>query len=125
VYGYATNGVEDLADTINGIHAMIPEDEVATFSVYVIAEDYWPLPWYIRQIPQVGYFDEVPSEAITPTILLTDMERSHVAMRLGHSADPVRIYGLLPERPLFLFTFDELWKDYLGQLNKINSGGGK
>lgn len=28
--------------------------------VAVVGSDYWPLPWYLRRLPEVGYFDKMP-----------------------------------------------------------------
>jgi hypothetical protein len=37
--------------------------------VAVVGLDYWPLPWYLRRIPSVGYFDTLPSGHFEALIL--------------------------------------------------------
>ena len=59
--------------------------------IAVIGTNYWPLPWYLRGFPQVGYYEEVPT-AIPPafsTYLLCDQ-----AMEKTVSGGEERLWGV-------------------------------
>jgi uncharacterized protein (TIGR03663 family) len=54
-YAYAHTG-EDLLDLPAGIDRLAQERSIASPRIAVIAEDPWPLPWYLRHLPGTGYF---------------------------------------------------------------------
>ena len=72
-------------------------------SVFIIAmdDDYWPFPWYLRHLDNVGYWNHVPQNARNASIILIspDLEKELVNV-LYEEAGP-------GELSLFLPLFDE------------------
>jgi len=80
--------------------------------VVVIGEQYWPLPWYLRDLPKVGYWESLPAPAEDlPLVLVTGSHADRVADRLRdtHRAFP---YGLRHEYLVFLYVREDLWQLY-------------
>ena len=47
--------------------------------------DYWPLPWYLRNLKQVGWWDAVPADPFAPVMIVSaklhaglDEKKTHV-----------------------------------------------
>ena len=52
--------------------------------VRVIADEYWPLPWYLRDLPQVGYYAEPPSDCDAAFLVVAPEKLEAVRSRLRH-----------------------------------------
>ena len=64
--------------------------------VQVISTDYWPLPWYLRRLPPVGYWSDVPP-AITGNIVITSPDLlPAVQAKLGPGWK-MEYFGLRPD----------------------------
>lgn len=50
--------------------------------IRVISEEYWPLPWYLRGIPQVGYWSTAPAECDAALIIASSAQADVVRARL-------------------------------------------
>jgi hypothetical protein len=73
--------------------------------VAVFASDYWPMPWYLRAMPRVGWWNAaVGAGRGAPPVVVADIAAGDmVGAQLG--AGYVRsFYGLRPEVPLVVFT---------------------
>jgi uncharacterized protein (TIGR03663 family) len=67
--------------------------------VMVPGGDYWPLPWYLRDL-QVGYYAGVPEpNEIGPLILISDKLEGTLANRLYKEMPPER-------RQMYMYLFD-------------------
>ena len=78
------------------------EDGVRT-PVYVIAKDgdYWPFPWYLRNLQQVGYWDHVDASACQSPIILA---------QAGYAQDLLRVFYTVPppgQKHLYMPLFDQ------------------
>jgi hypothetical protein len=73
--------------------------------VAVPGQDYWPLPWYFRDLPYVGYTSEVPNE-VGPMILLSDTLEGALG-RVFFEETPVeqrRMYLYLFPKPHYIWA---------------------
>jgi uncharacterized protein (TIGR03663 family) len=97
----AVNTVRDYAATVGLGHS--PERRL---QIAVPGKDYWPLPWYFRDLrPYVGYTSEVPND-VGPMILISDALESALARRL-YEETPVeqrRMYLYLFEPPYYIWA---------------------
>jgi uncharacterized protein (TIGR03663 family) len=78
-------------------------DEHSPFIIAVVAEDYWPLPWYLRSFNHVGYFSHLP-ETLEPRAVISSIaEAPRIAKQLGK--EWVQEYvGLRDDILIVLFT---------------------
>ncbi|HYP17890.1 MAG TPA: flippase activity-associated protein Agl23 [Opitutus sp.] len=53
-----------------------------TAPVRVIGDEYWPLPWYLRGLPQVGYWTSPPKECDGALVIVSEPHADEVRARL-------------------------------------------
>ncbi|MEM1297345.1 MAG: hypothetical protein AAGH89_18415, partial [Verrucomicrobiota bacterium] len=83
--------------------------------IAVIGEQYWPLPWYVRGLGQVGYWDELPKNAgKMPILILMPIAYQEHAKTIDqtHAVFP---RGLRDEFPMFVAIRNDVWKAYQEQ----------
>jgi uncharacterized protein (TIGR03663 family) len=79
--------------------------ETMPIQVAVPDGDYWPLPWYLRDLPAVGYTSTLPQE-VGPLILISDELEDALVRKLYVETPPERrqMYMYLFERPYYLWA---------------------
>jgi hypothetical protein len=70
--------------------------------VAVVGADIWPLPWYLRRCPTVGYWPVLPTSPEATVVLSSADQSEAVSRRLGPGWKS-EIYGLRPEVLAILF----------------------
>ena len=66
-----------------------------TQPVRIISEEYWPLPWYLRGLPRVGYWSAPPDDCDGALVIASASEAPAVRARL-HGAYRESFLGLRP-----------------------------
>jgi uncharacterized protein (TIGR03663 family) len=86
----------------------------AQTGITIVAADYWPLPWYLRDYSRVGYFGRMVASN-EPIIIATQGQADEVITNFGDRYQQVHsgfnLAGSFPLRPgvdLLLFTRREL-----------------
>jgi len=76
VYAHPTTDVYEISDRIHEIADIHPDGKNMFIEVIYPGDDYWPLPWYFRSFPNVGWWNHVDlSVPAAPVILASpDME---------------------------------------------------
>ncbi len=105
--------VERVAALLGELAELFPD--VRSGPVAVIGSGYWPLPWYLRELPAVGYWETIPEEAMDfPVLLALPAERAAVHERL-EATHAVLPRGLRADTAVFVFIRHDLWERYLDQ----------
>lgn len=83
-------------------------------TISVIGPRYWPLPWYFRDLPKVGYWPTPPEDLSTHALVVampdfapalsTKLADSHVAIP----------EGLRSDTPVLLFVRKDIWEKSTG-----------
>jgi hypothetical protein len=71
--------------------------------VRVISEEYWPLPWYLRGLPRVGYWSAPPPDC-DGALVITSMSQVEVVRAQLHGHYRESILGLRPGFLCIVFT---------------------
>ncbi|MGA0846216.1 MAG: flippase activity-associated protein Agl23 [Luteolibacter sp.] len=94
--------IERLDEWLGRLKSALPDDALAP--TWVIGQDYWPLPWYLRRLEQVGWSSELLPTDLTAAPLVfampemaaalnTQLEETHIAWPRGLRAEvPVMMY---------------------------------
>ena len=53
-----------------------------TCSIHVISEEYWPLPWYLRGLPRVGYHPAPPDDCDGALVITSQAQADAVRAKL-------------------------------------------
>lgn len=82
--------------------------------VIAAVDDYWPLPWYLRGMDNVGYWpDAASAEGVSADIwIATAKEAVPLAERLGAEFRP-EIVGLRMDTPVYVFIRESVWRPWI------------
>jgi len=101
VYAHTRREFLDLVDRLQEIAARNPSGVLT--NVTVTAVNYWPLPWYLRDYPHVGYWGRVvPTQE--PVVIAEESQQAELKPILGDHYDRVGTYDLRPGVVLVLFV---------------------
>ncbi len=99
---------------LSDIRRHVPDDN--TLPIAVAGESYWPLPWYLRNVAEVGYYDVLPEHATSyPIIILmpSSFESGSNSLESTHMFIPK---GLRDDFPLILAVENSVWSRYQSSL---------
>jgi len=71
--------------------------------VRIVSEEYWPMPWYLRGLPRVGYWTTAPDECDGALIIASAGQAEAVQARL-HGKYQLAYLGLRPGFVCVVFT---------------------
>lgn len=121
VYAHTAPDTVRLASRVHELAALDPAGLRMLVEVYATGADYWPLPWYLRDLPRVGYWNELPSRGLVVTgspappvvIASQDLEGPlDVALGAGYHKE---YYGLRPGVLLALWARQDLWERFVAK----------
>lgn len=114
VYSHTSTNVPQLVARLQEFAKLRPHG----LSVQVIDRDYgWPLPWYLRKMPNIGYQFDVPAQLDAAVIIADSDKKEEVAAKLGGRAyESSSIYGLRPNVMLVMFVEQSLWNEFRAQV---------
>lgn len=104
-YAYA-HTVDGLLDLLPQLEKLAREQNLASPRIAVVADDPWPLPWYLRKFSQVGFWK--PGEDSGPAnFFITSPE---AAEKLGDRLQGFRpqFFGLRPEAVVILWSLEQV-----------------
>ena len=64
--------------------------------IVVISEEYWPLPWYFRDLPLVGYWN-TPPDACDGALVITSASQAEAVRARLHGKYREKLVGLRPD----------------------------
>ncbi|RPH36083.1 TIGR03663 family protein [bacterium] len=97
VYAQAVDDIVTVADAVRNIAHSAPEGEEMPVQVICEGDDYWPLPWYLRSLTNVGYWNHMGTELIpTPVILASPEVEDALLKKLYESPPPGERYLYVP-----------------------------
>ena len=116
VYAHTVPDAVRMARRIHDLSALHPDGARMQVSVIAPPHDQWPLPWYLRAMPNVGYWEE-PGDAVAeaaPVIVSVVANTERLDARLGE-AYVSEFFGLRPEVLLALYIDADLWNRFLAR----------
>ncbi|MBM4154723.1 MAG: TIGR03663 family protein [Lentisphaerae bacterium] len=104
------------SDLLNGVRTILDAAAVApegrSMLVRVVSPEYWPLPWYLRSLPNVGYWTEVPQPADAPVVVASPNLMPALEAALKDRYVP-SVAGLRPGVALQVLVREDLWTKLL------------
>jgi hypothetical protein len=115
-----------LVERVREVAAAYADPQAVPIEVICPDDDFWPLPWYLRDLQHVGYYRQVPGQS-TPLVIIVDPKvKPALIKKLFETLPPGERYlyaELLPEdeprgwrlrRNYFLQAYvrSDLWDAY-------------
>ena len=89
VYSHTTPKIPELAHRVHELAALHPDGAKMRIEV-IQAENGWPLPWYLRDLKNVGYSKDVPDDLDSPPIIIADsVNQEKILAHFAPKAAPV------------------------------------
>jgi uncharacterized protein (TIGR03663 family) len=100
VYAHPTTDVFAMTQRVKEIARVHEHGNNVQIHVICPDDDYWPLPWYLRDFPNVGYWNDVTDKAASASLIIASAKvRPQLLTTLYDSALP-------GQRPLYVPLFD-------------------
>jgi hypothetical protein len=110
-YSQTSPDVLKLCAEVEAIAKASPQKHQTIIKVIAPESGYWPLPWYLRDFENVGFWAEVPHDPNAPMMIVSakfdanlDADKRHVMAGL---------FQLRPDAFFELYVSTNLWDDYL------------
>jgi uncharacterized protein (TIGR03663 family) len=114
VYAQTVPDAVRMATRIRQLAALHPDGDRMLVAVIASPHEQWPLPWYLRTMPHVGYWT-APGDALAmrpPVVVSSSDNAAAVEGALGERYMS-EFYGLRPEVLLTLYVERGLWDRFL------------
>ncbi len=112
VYSHTSAKVFDLVRRFEQLAAVHPHGTALRVDIAAPGSDYWPLPWYLRRFPNVGYWESLPEDPQADVIITGPDVDAELDARLQQ--DRLKEYhGLRPEVLLVAYIKNSLWAAFM------------
>ncbi|MFT5122562.1 MAG: hypothetical protein ACI97B_001193 [Verrucomicrobiales bacterium] len=106
-----------LSERIHELAALHPDGKNTL--IKVMADEAWPLPWYLRDLTRVGYFPEGLPEDPTAPIMIINPERDEALMtKIDDTKYTPDAKGLRPGVMLWMYIEQGLWDQWMANRRK-------
>ncbi len=114
-YVYAQTGPDllRLVDQVQKLADVSSQKNQMLVKVISSDGDYWPLPWYLRNLGQVGWWETLPADPYAPVMIVSSKLDAKLDEKKTHLM--VGYFALRPDVFLELYVELDLWKAYLAK----------
>jgi uncharacterized protein (TIGR03663 family) len=102
VYAHTTRQIFLLLDKVN--QAVARSGNGTQTGIMITAPDYWPLPWYLRDYPNAGYWGKVIPPTEEAVIIGEDSQEAELQRTLGDKYERAGSYELRPGAMLVVYV---------------------
>jgi hypothetical protein len=113
VYAQTSPDLLNLVRQVQALARVHPQGNQMLVKVMVTDSDFWPLPWYLRNLKQVGWWDQVPPNPFAPVMIVGAKLQAGLDEKKTHVM--VGYFQLRPQVFLELYVELKLWQAWLAQ----------
>ncbi len=97
VYGHTSSDVFHMVERINKVSEINPEGKELLIQVICSNNDYWPLPWYLREFSQVGWWNNIDSDTpLSPLMVVSPDLKDLLIKKMYAEPKPGEKYLYVP-----------------------------
>ncbi len=111
VYAQTSADILNLVDRLDALAPTDAQKNKLVLKVMAPESDYWPLPWYLRQFSQVGFWSEVPPDPFAPVMIVSTKFQANLDDKKTHLM--VGLYELRPQTFFECYVETNLWNSHL------------
>lgn len=116
VYAQTSADILNLVEKVTKVASIAPTGMNTVVKVVSAGGDYWPLPWYLRQFKNVGWYENIPGDPYAPIIIVDAKLEAALDEKSEKKWIMVGYTELRPQKFLELYVELELWKKYVATL---------
>jgi predicted membrane-bound mannosyltransferase len=123
VYAQTLPGILPLVERVKGLAKVSPDGNQMLVKVAAPDSQYWPLPWYLRELKRVWWVDTVAGGR-APVMVISPAFRAYLDEATGQRWRSVGFYQMRPGWPGYpgvffeLYVESELWVKYVDSLRR-------
>lgn len=121
VYAHTSSAIRRLEERLTDLAKVSPRGDGLHINVFRFDGDYWPLPWYLRRYPNVGYWPNFPEKPDADVILTAPEIAGELQKRLTGEYQ-MENNGLRPGVLMPTFIRKELWDAFMVTRQGTTSG---
>jgi len=110
VYAQTSPDLLNLVEKVRNV-AQAGQGDATLIKVITAGGDCWPLPWYLRQFDNVGYWQEVTGDPLAPIVIAS--AKSDLKLDAQGTHVMVGYFALRPQVFLELYVERTLWENFL------------
>jgi uncharacterized protein (TIGR03663 family) len=125
VYAQTVPDAVRMASRIRDLAALHPDGDRTRVSVIAPPHEQWPMPWYLRSMPNVGYWtDPGDASALDSPIVVASAGHTGALDAAFGDRYVSEFFGLRPEVLLALYVDRALWDRYLARVTMSTESPG-
>jgi uncharacterized protein (TIGR03663 family) len=113
VYAQTSPDLLRLVGQVQALARVSPQGSQMLVKVMAPDSDYWPLPWSLRNLRQVGFWDHLPPDPFAPVMIVS--AKLHAGLDEKQTHVMVGYFQLRPQVFLELYVDLKLWQAYLAK----------
>jgi len=113
VYAQTSPYLLNLVKKVQDLAKVHPDGRQMLVKVMAPEDDYWPLPWYLRNLKRVGWWGRLPTDPYAPVMIVGAQFRAALDNKSDKAWLMVGFFELRPKTFLELYVNFDLWKRYL------------
>ena len=113
VYAQTSADISKLVRRVEELVEVAPQGHNTLIKVICPEADYWPLPYYLRDCKQIGWWDALPPDPFAPLMIVS--AQLHAALEEKKTHLMVGYFELRPQVFLELYVEKSLWIDWLAK----------
>lgn len=118
IYAQTSPDILNLVAKIKDLEAASKEKNHLLIKTMAPGSEYWPLPYYLRNFDNTGWYSEIPSDPYAPIMIVSADLKANLDKNKTHLM--VGLFELRPKIFFELYVERDLWLAYL-HANKSNS----
>ena len=111
IYAQTSQDIIGMALRVQALSKVSPETTNLVVKIYSPNSEYWPLPWYLRGFPLCGWYDQAPTQADAPVMIVSTKLTSPLDSATTHVL--VGIFQLRPNTFFKLYVEQQLFDAYV------------
>jgi len=116
VYAQTVPDLLNLLHRTEGLARVAPAGYETIVKIIAPDSDYWPLPWYLRRLKHIGWYEKLPDDPFAQVVVVASKLDARLDDKSDHKWIMVGLTELRPERFFELYVELELWKKYVETL---------
>ena len=116
VYAQTSPDILKLVDKVEALARVSPQGHDAVVKVMAPGNDYWPLPWYLRRLNYVGFWNRIPPDPLAPIMIVSSEFQAAFDERPEKTHLMAGYFQLRPQVFFELYVEINLWREYVNTL---------
>jgi uncharacterized protein (TIGR03663 family) len=113
VYAHTSSAFMKLAERFEGVKAVHPDPENMLVQVYQPDADYWPIPWYLRDNPNSGFWSGRLPDNMDADIIVSAPELQALLKEKLKGEYFKEMHGLRPSVLRHVYIRQDLWDRFM------------